>query len=360
VGYLTDSVDGIRWKIEELDNQIMELIQKRMQAAMRMGQYKVQKALPVRNLRVEDEVVTRYEERAGSMGISQAAAAEIASILIRESVEAQARLPRSMGARKALVVGGSGKMGRWFSGFLRLRGMDITVLDPAPSQEFPNAKDLAACKDADIVVVAVPLEKAPVIMREIAALRPKGLVFDIASVKAPIIPALKQAVEDGLKVCSVHPMFGPDAASIYARNVIVCDCGCEAANREFISIVDSMGCRVINMPVEEHDGLIAYVLGMSHALSIAFFNALGRSGRSFQELDEVASTTFRKQVATAMDVAREDPKLYFEIQHANPCTEDMLDLLVSSLAEIREAALHDEAKDFIAIMDEGKRYFGGD
>jgi chorismate mutase/prephenate dehydrogenase len=353
-------VDGIRWKIEELDNQIMDLIQKRMQAAMKMGQHKVLKAMPVRNLRVEDEVVTRYEARASHMGISEAAAAEIASILIRESVEAQARLPRSMGARKALVIGGSGKMGKWFADFLKLRGMDITVLDPTPSKEYPNAKDLTACKSADIVVVAVPLDRAPVMMREIAALKPKGLVFDIASVKSPLIPALRQATEDGLKVCSVHPMFGPDAASIYARNVIVCDCGSETAVKEFVAIVDSMGCRVIKMPVEEHDGLIAYVLGMSHALNIAFFQALRRSGRSFQELEDVASTTFRKQVATARDVANEDPRLYFEIQHANPHTEEVLDLLVASLAEIRDAALHDEAKDFITIMDEGKRYFGED
>jgi chorismate mutase/prephenate dehydrogenase len=360
VDSLTDSVDGIRWKIEELDREIMDLIQKRMQAAMKMGQHKVLKAMPVRNLRVEDEVVTRYKARAAEVGISPAAAAEIASILIRESVEAQARMPRSMGARKALIIGGSGKMGKWFGSFLQLRGMEISVLDPKPSKEFSNAKDLSACKGADIIVVAVPLEKAPAILREIAALKPKGLVFDIASVKAPLIPALKQAAEDGLKVCSIHPMFGPDANSIYARNVIVCDCGSEAAIKEFVAIVDSMGCHVITMPVEDHDGLIVYVLGMSHALNIAFFEALRRSGKSYLDLEEVASTTFRKQAATAIDVASEDPKLYFEIQHANPHTEEMLDLLVSSLAEIRAAALHDEAKDFIRIMDEGKKYFGGD
>ena len=34
----------------------------------------------------------------------------------------------------------------------------------------------------------------------------------------------------GMMVCSIHPMFGPDTASlIYARNLIVCDCGSERA-----------------------------------------------------------------------------------------------------------------------------------
>ena len=46
---MTDSVDGIRWKIEELDNEILDLIEKRMKAALYMGGEKVRKGMPVRN-----------------------------------------------------------------------------------------------------------------------------------------------------------------------------------------------------------------------------------------------------------------------------------------------------------------------
>jgi len=119
---LTEKVDGIRWKIEELDNQILDLIKKRMEAALAMGKTKVEKALPVRDLRVEDQVMSRYSERASEVGISTDAAGEIAQILIRESVEAQARLPRPMGAeRKVLVIGGAGQMGLWFARYMAMR-----------------------------------------------------------------------------------------------------------------------------------------------------------------------------------------------------------------------------------------------
>ena len=45
---MTDSVEGIRWKIEEIDNDILDLIKKRMSIAVAMGHQKVDKAMPVR------------------------------------------------------------------------------------------------------------------------------------------------------------------------------------------------------------------------------------------------------------------------------------------------------------------------
>ena len=86
---MTDSVDGIRWKIEELDNEILDLIEKRMKAALFMGNEKVRKGLPVRNERVEEQVIERYLERAEGVGISAAAAKQIATILIQESVDVE-------------------------------------------------------------------------------------------------------------------------------------------------------------------------------------------------------------------------------------------------------------------------------
>lgn len=46
------------------------------------------------------------------------------------------------------------------------------------------------------------------------------------------------------------------------------------------------------MDPESHDGLIAYVLGLSHALNIAFFTALAESGEAAPRLARMSSTTF--------------------------------------------------------------------
>ena len=71
------------------------------------------------------------------------------------------------------------------------------------------------------------------------------------------------------------------------------------------------------MGLDEHDRLIAYVLGLSHALNIAFFTALADSGEAAPRLAQLSSTTFDSQLDVASRVAAESPELYFEIQSLN-------------------------------------------
>lgn len=359
---MTEKEEGIRWMIEEIDIEIMDLIKKRMDAALKMGRTKVEKSLPVRDIKVEDQVIARYQMRAKDTGISQEAAAEIAQILMRESIEAQARLPRPMKmVRDVLVIGGSGKMGLWFARYMAMRGHKVSCFDPVNCKEFPAVKDLkAAVKAADVIIIAVPIREAAATFQQVVSVKPKGLVFDIMSVKAPIVPLLREAAESGIKICSVHPMFGPDALSMYSRNIILCDCGSQKGVDEFLPLVEGMGANITQMPVEEHDELISYVLGLSHAVNIAFFDALQRSGIGFKRIEDIASTTFRRQSATSRSVSRESPGLYYEIQHENPYTDRCLELLENAVEELRQAARSPNDETFIDIMKNGRKYFGED
>jgi chorismate mutase/prephenate dehydrogenase len=281
---------------------------------------------------------------------------------MRESIEAQARLPRPMKmSKEVLVIGGSGKMGLWFARYLAMRGHKVSCYDLVQSKEFPMVTDLkAAVKKADVTILAVPIREAVAMLQQVISARPKGLVFDIMSVKAPIVPLLRQAAGSGTKICSVHPMYGPDALSMYSRNIIVCDCGSQKGVDEFLPLVEGMGANLTQMPVEEHDELISFVLGLSHATNIAFFDALQRSGIEFKRFEEIASTTFRRQSATGRSVARESPGLYYEIQHDNPYTERCLELLESATEELRQAALSPNDEAFVKIMKDGRKYFGED
>ncbi|MCX6650687.1 MAG: prephenate dehydrogenase/arogenate dehydrogenase family protein [Methanomassiliicoccales archaeon] len=355
---MTDSVEGIRWKIEEIDNEILDLIKKRMSIALAMGHHKVEKEMPVRDIRVEEQVRDRYLARAKDVGISDAAAIELSSLIVRESVEAQARLPRQMKPRKVLVVGGGGAMGQWLCRFFSSRGHEVKVFDTLPGKSFPNVTSLEkGVKEADVIAVSSHISATADMLRQIFKLKPKGLVFDIASVKSPLIEVLKEGADQGLLVCSIHPMFGPSASFIFARNLIVCDCGSDAAVNKFMPLLNGTGANVIQMPLEDHDKYIAVVLGMSHALNLAFFEALRHSDFGFEELKRVSSTTFERQMNTSSSVARESPNLYYEIQHLNPYNQDVLDAFISALREVQEAGTDEDRSHLIRIMQEGRKYF---
>jgi len=182
-------------------------------------------------------------------------------------------------------------------------------------------------------------------------------VFDIASVKSPMLPALRRGVEGGLLLCSIHPMFGPETFSIIDRNVVVCNCGSIEAVDQARSLVD--GANIVEMDVEEHDPVMAYVLGLGHAVNIAFFESLRSSGKSYDELNQAASTTFQRQAETARGVAGENAQLYYEIQNLNPHNAEALEFLQKAFGEVRRAGETGDREAFERMMLEGRDYFGG-
>ena len=129
---------------------------------------------------------------------------------------------------------------------------------------------------------------------------------------------------------SVHPMFGPDTELLSGRHVLFLDVGCPEATTEAAQLFASTMAAQIRMDIEEHDRLIAYVLGLSHALNIAFFTALAESGETVPKLADISSTTFDAQLQIAGRVAEENPHLYFAIQAENPFG-------LAALEELRKA-----------------------
>ena len=88
------------------------------------------------------------------------------------------------------------------------------------------------------------------------------------------------------------------------------------------------------MDLDSHDRVIAYILGLSHALNIIFFTALAESGEEVPKLAQMSSTTFDAQLGVARSVAEDNPYLYFEIQSLNEFGSESLDALSSALSQL--------------------------
>jgi len=72
------------------------------------------------------------------------------------------------------------------------------------------------------------------------------------------------------------------------------------------------------MGLDEHDRLIAFVLGLSHALNIAVLHGARGERRSLRRgWRAMSSTTFDAQLDVATRSPGENPDLYYEIQSLN-------------------------------------------
>ncbi|MGN6454078.1 MAG: prephenate dehydrogenase dimerization domain-containing protein, partial [Steroidobacteraceae bacterium] len=140
------------------------------------------------------------------------------------------------------------------------------------------------------------------------------------------------------------------------RHVIFIDLGAAEALTQARSLFAPTMAEQVVMQLDEHDRLIAYVLGLSHALNIAFFTALADSGEAAPKLARMSGTTFDAQLDVAARVAQESPELYYEIQSLNDYGAESLEALVQAVERLRAAVLSQDHDAFVALMRRGRDY----
>ena len=115
-----------------------------------------------------------------------------------------------------VVVGGAGLIG----GSVALRcaalGQRVTVVDPDPATRTAAAEaglevGARVPADADLALLAVPLDAVAAVMLEVAAAAPDAVVADVGSVKsAPAADAGRAGLAD--RYVGLHPMAGTEYA----------------------------------------------------------------------------------------------------------------------------------------------------
>jgi chorismate mutase/prephenate dehydrogenase len=349
------TLEELRARLTAIDQQLLELIAERQRLSREVAEAKRAIGKPTRDFNREREVLMHARDLATQLDVSPDLAESVMRLLIRGSLATQERI------RRALVIGGAGKMGRWFVEFLASQGYVVTVADPGARVEgyghFADWRD--APLDEDLIVVATPMQTANVIMQELAERKPPGVVFDVGSLKTPLRPGLTALRDAGCRVTSIHPMFGPDTDLLSGRHVIFIDVGSQEALQTARNLFASTMAEHVVMNLDEHDRLIAYVLGLSHALNIAFFTALAESGEAAPRLAQLSSTTYDAQVDVATKVAGENAEMYFEIQYLNEYGRESLQALRDSVERLWQLVSHGDMAGFVALMERGREYLAG-
>lgn len=352
----------LRAELQSVDRQLLELVARRQKLSSEIGSVKRAAGLSTRDYRQEREVIERARSAALEIGVPPDVAEQLTLMLIRSSLTVQEQdkvaAVGSGSGKRVVVIGGSGKMGRWFVRFLMSQGFEVQVADPAgPTGAVDHVSDWKqAALDSDIIVVAAPLRASNDILLEMAAAPPAGVVFDVGSLKSPLREGLARLRDAGGNVTSIHPMFGPDTELLSGRHVIFVDVGVPEATRAARELFESTMAICADMDLESHDRLIAYVLGLSHAVNLAFATALAESGEAAPKLARLSSTTFDAQLAVASNVAEENPHLYFEIQRLNDYGTESLSALLYAVERLRSVVRAGDEDAFSALMDRCRDY----
>ncbi|MFH1279087.1 MAG: chorismate mutase [Candidatus Eisenbacteria bacterium] len=352
----------LRKEMRRLDGEILKLAKKRTDLARQVGKVKLASGFPVRDFETEAEVLEFAEERCRKQGIDPGLGRTIFRALIRGAVREQEAIheKRFLGSKREItILGGRGKMGSWLAHYFYSRGHRVLIHDPeGPLAGFRSTTSFEKAVDqAEILVVSVPLHGAAQIYRKIRKRKPKGVVVDLFSLKSPVLDEIWLGLDEGLAITSIHPLFGPDVYLLSDRILVHCPCGNPRADRAVSDLFTDTSLETVKIPVEEHDRAIGIVLGLAHAVNIIFTEALVRSGFPARDLHRLGTTTFEKQVATSSEVAGENPRLYYDIQHLNEHTPEVFRLFERAFEVFRKASLGNSSRSFEAMMSRGRRFY---
>jgi len=180
----------------------------------------------------------------------------------------------------------------------------------------------AAVHDADLVVLAVPLQAMPEVFKRMGTcLRPDVIITDVGSAKGFVVEAAKALGSLFSRFVPAHPIAGTEqsgvthaATDLFERHITILTPVPET-DREALGYVDRMwqrvGSQTVIMDVSRHDRVLAGTSHLPHLLAFALVDMLTRN-----EQDE----PFRYAAGGFRDftrIASSDPVMWRDICLAN-------------------------------------------
>jgi prephenate dehydrogenase len=156
---------------------------------------------------------------------------------------------------------------------------------------------------ADVVILAVPVRSIVRLIETIGpTLKPGTLVFDLGSVKAPVIAAM-DALLPGIRALGGHPMCGSErsgpSAAIGALYQGVTFAVCRSRRTDddalafALALVDSIGARPLILDAAVHDRAVAAVSHLPYAVSAMLVAAAAEIAGGDSAPWQLASSGFR-------------------------------------------------------------------
>jgi len=132
---------------------------------------------------------------------------------------------------RVAIIGGSGRMGRWFADFLLKDGKEVIITGRNQKRLLEakqqlgevevTANNVEAVKNADAVLVSVPLDKFEEVVEQFSPYTHSGqVIIEITSVKVVPVEVMHRHIKAGV-ILGVHPMFGPGAKSVANQNFVL-------------------------------------------------------------------------------------------------------------------------------------------
>ena len=145
-----------------------------------------------------------------------------------------------------------------------------------------------AVQEADLIVLATPMQAMLPLIKSIEGLGPKrAILTDVGSVKTDLYNQLKQKTPSVLsQFVLAHPIAGGENSGVAAsklnlfnnKHVIITDTEevSDSSSEKIAQMWSALGANVLNMSVQEHDATFAKTSHLPHVIAFSLVNFLSQ------------------------------------------------------------------------------------
>ena len=261
---------------------------------------------------------------------------------------------------KIAIIGGSGKMGRWFANFLVKDGKEVVItgrnqrrlLETKQQLGVEMATNVEAAKWADVILLSVPIDNFEVVTKQICPyIRPEQIVIDITSIKESPVEIMHKHIKRGVTL-GVHPMFGPGARDIANQNFVLTPTNKNerALAQKVKDYLETRGARVTLMTPHQHDEIMSVILGLSHFIAIVSADTL-LSLDKLKLMRSISGSTYKVWLTLVESVISEDPEFCASLQMSLPGGAKLNQLFQSRLKVWADLVKKKDRRKFIRRMN---------
>ncbi len=232
------------------------------------------------------------------------------------------------------IIGGEGRMGRWFRPFFEAADIRVRSCDKA------TALTPAACvAQSDVVLINVPLESTAHVIAQVAPLcRPGQLLVDNTSVKTEPLATMMQAAAEGVEVLGMHTIFGPGIDSLRGQNVVFCRTASSGLlAQELENIFYKHGALITHATPQEHDKQMALHQNLEHFTKVVLAEFLRREFGTLDACARYSSPNSRLSLGMMARMLLGDPTLYTGIQAHNQAGAPLIEKFTLLVQEFGQA-----------------------
>ena len=345
----------LRAQIDSLDEELLQLLAKRLDVVHKIGEVKQQHGLPIYVPQRESEMLQKKREAATKLGLSPNLIEDILRRIMRESYVSENQFgfkTVNPQIRKIVIVGGRGKLGSLFGRYLSGSGYNVVSLE---QNDWPQAAKIL--QDADVVIVSVPIANT---LEVIAQLKPylteNMLLADLTSVKrAPLEKMLE--VHHGA-VVGLHPMFGPDVASMAKQIIACCDGRFSERYQWLLQQIQMWGVKIYHVDATEHDHHMTYIQALRHFSTFVYGLYLSQQPVDLDKLLALSSPIYRLELAMVGRLFAQDAALYADIIADKPENLAVIEHLKNSYETGFAFFKNKDKVGFIAQFNQIRDWFG--